>query len=155
MRYTPRHLDRQTFSHIVQYAPLVSIDLIVKDREGRILVGYRTNEPAKGYYFVPGGVIRKGETIERAFSRILSAETGCAAAFADARPLGVFEHFYDKNAFGDPGYGTHYVVLGYALQLDGSPAIVLDAQHRDCKWMDAMELLASPEVHEYTKTYFR
>jgi colanic acid biosynthesis protein WcaH len=97
------------FSCVVRCAPLPSIDLIIRDSDRRVLVGLRTNEPAKNYYFVPGGVIRKNETIELAFARILRAETGCRASHGDARFFGAFQHFYPTNRFGDPAYGTHYV----------------------------------------------
>src|SRR5215218_457853 len=69
-------LNDDTFKTIVRNAPLISIDLIIRDTCGKILVGMRTNEPAKGFYFVPGGVIRKNETLADAFSRIVAAETG-------------------------------------------------------------------------------
>ena len=68
------HHGEGEFSYIVRCAPLPSFDLIIRDSDGRVLVGHRTNEPAKNYYFVPGGVIRKNETIELAFARILRAE---------------------------------------------------------------------------------
>ena len=143
------------FSDIVRSAPLPSVDLIIRDADGRVLVGLRTNEPAKNYYFVPGGVIRKNENIELAFARILRAETGCRASFTNARFLGVFQHFYSTNRFGDPSYGTHYVVLAYELQLDHRPAIVLDAQHSASKWMAEADLVSASDVHENTKAYFR
>jgi colanic acid biosynthesis protein WcaH len=143
------------FACIVRCAPLLSIDLIIRDADRRVLVGLRTNEPAKNYYFVPGGVVRKNETIELAFARILRAETGCRANHGEARFLGAFQHFYSTNRFGDPAYGTHYVVLAYELQLDHRPAIVLDAQHSESKWMAVSDLLAASNVHENTKAYFR
>jgi colanic acid biosynthesis protein WcaH len=143
------------FSCVVRCAPLPSIDLVIRDFGGRVLMGLRTNEPAKNYYFVPGGVIRKSETIELAFARILRAETGCRASHGDARFLGVFQHFYSTNRFGDPAYGTHYVVLAYDLQLDYRPEIVLDAQHSESKWMAVSDLIAASNVHENTKAYFR
>jgi colanic acid biosynthesis protein WcaH len=142
------------FSCVVRCVPLPSIDLIIRDTDRRVLVGLRTNEPAKNSYFVPGGVIRKNETIELAFARILRAETGCRASHGDARFLGAFQHFYSTNRFGDPAYGTHYVVLAYALQLD-RPEIVLDAQHSESKWMAVDDLIAASDVHENTKAYFR
>jgi colanic acid biosynthesis protein WcaH len=52
-------LNDDTFKTIARNAPLISIDLIIRDASGRVLVGMRTNEPAKGFYFVPGGAIRK------------------------------------------------------------------------------------------------
>jgi colanic acid biosynthesis protein WcaH len=68
------------FAHIVRLAPLVSIDLIIRDDEQNVLVALRTNEPAKGVYFVPGGCIRKNETIENAFARILKKKPTVAQA---------------------------------------------------------------------------
>jgi hypothetical protein len=52
------------FAHVVRLAPLVSIDLVIRDNEQKVLVALRTNEPAKGVYFVPGGCILKNEAIE-------------------------------------------------------------------------------------------
>jgi colanic acid biosynthesis protein WcaH len=142
------------FAHIVRLAPLVSIDLIIRDGEQNVLVALRTNEPAKGLYFVPGGCIRKDETIENAFARILANETGCRASFADARFTGVFQHFYPTNRHGSAGYGTHYIVLAQEVRFDGRPTIVLDDQHSVYRWMSEVELRASTDVHENTKAYF-
>ncbi|WP_338091415.1 NUDIX domain-containing protein [Sodalis ligni] len=55
---------------------MVSIDLIIED-VGEYLLGYRTNRPASGSWFVPGGRILKDENLETAFKRIISTETGC------------------------------------------------------------------------------
>lgn len=147
-------LEDRDFAHIVRYAPLVSIDIVIRDPRGRVLLGLRANEPAKGALFVPGGIIRKNETIEAAFYRILAAETGCTATFGDARFLGAFEHFYETNRFDDPAYGTHYVVLGYSLDLPEYPSVVPDSQHKEFRWMTAGEVLDSPIVHPNTKAYF-
>ena len=54
-------LDKDTFSTVIQNTPLISIDLIVENKKGQILLGKRVNEPALGYWFVPGGRIFKDE----------------------------------------------------------------------------------------------
>ena len=151
---SPRALADQEFATIVRLAPLVSIDLIIRDDGGNVLVGVRNNEPAKNFYFVPGGRVRKGETLAAAFARILAAETGCSVEFDAARFVGVYQHIYPTNMFGDRGYGTHYVVLAYELNLNPRPAIVLDGQHRIAKWMSEAEVRAAPNVHPNTKAYF-
>lgn len=145
----------QDFSQVVRNTPLVSIDLILRDPTGAVLVGLRTNEPAKGFWFVPGGRIGKNETLDDAFARILKVETGLTQPRSTARFLGVFEHFYDTNRFEQDGYGTHYVVLGYEIELSARPAIHLDDQHSAIKWLAPSEILAAPDVHENTKAYFR
>lgn len=141
-------LSEEDFATVARLAPFVSIDLILRDSESAILVGYRNNEPAKGFYFVPGGVVLKNETLAEAFARILAAETGLGIPFSKSTLLGVYEHLY-------PAQDRHYVVLGYALALGRRPAIKLDAQHSDFRWMREPELLAAADVHDNTKAYFR
>jgi colanic acid biosynthesis protein WcaH len=150
----PQPVSADDFAHVVRFGPLVSIDFIITDPEHNVLLGLRTNEPAKGYYFVPGGVIRKNETVGRAFQRILEAETGVRASIGEANFLGVFEHFYDTNRFGDPRYGTHYVVLAYELRLDHRPNIALDSQHNEFVWMPATDMASARKVHDNVKAYF-
>ena len=60
-------LGDKEFREIIKNAPLVSIDLIVKNREGKILLGLRINKPAQNTWFVPGGRIRKDETLDSVF----------------------------------------------------------------------------------------
>lgn len=151
----PRPLPPDEFAFVVRRTPLVAVDLVLSDADGRILVGLRENEPAKGCYFVPGGVIRKNERIADAFARIVKTETGLDASLADARPLGAFEHFYETNFFGDASYGTHYVVLAYALRLTERTDIALDQQHSAVRWMSPTEILAASDVHANTKAYVR
>ena len=148
-------LEPADFARVIRLAPLVSIDLILRDPDGLALLGYRTFEPAKGLWFVPGGRIGKNETLEQAFGRILTAETGLALPMSESRLLGVYEHFYDTNRFEQPGFGTHYVVNGRELRLDYRPAVTTDDQHSEVRWMRPQDILAAPDVHENTKAYFR
>jgi colanic acid biosynthesis protein WcaH len=39
------YLDTATFATVIDSTPLVSIDLIVKNAEGEVLVGERVNRP--------------------------------------------------------------------------------------------------------------
>ncbi len=146
-------LSDELFAPIVRHAPLVSIDIVIRDPDGMVLVGLRTNEPARGFYFVPGSCVRKDERLEQAFARSLSSETGLRATIEQARFLGVYQHFYPTNRFHEPGFGTHYVVLAHELALAERPAIVLDDQHSACRWMSPAELAAASDVHPYTKAY--
>ena len=148
-------LNRSDFHSVVRLAPLVSIDLIIRNARGEVLLGLRNNEPAKGLFFVPGGIIRKQERLHEAFARILKRETNYDAPLEDARLLGVYEHFYDANSFGDENFGTHYVVLAHELKLADASALKSDAQHSEMRWWDERDLLASDQVHENTKAYFR
>ena len=151
----PQFLSQNDFAHIVRFSALVSIDLIIRDCEGNVLLGLRANEPAKDTYFVPGGVIRKNERIREAFARISYAETGLTVSFDEAMLIGVFEHFYETNRFGHPDYGTHYVVLAYEVPLKAKQAVTIDSQHIDLQWMPENEINSATNIHPNTKAYFR
>jgi colanic acid biosynthesis protein WcaH len=148
-------LSKQHWLEVVQRTPLVSIDLIVRDPQGRVLVGLRTNEPARDSWFVPGGVIRKNETLDRAFARITKVELGAAAVRSEARFIDVYEHHYKTNFAQQPGITTHYVILAHEFELsklsDNAP---LD-QHQELRYLTVPELLAHPNVHNNTKAYFQ
>jgi len=102
---TKRWTEPEVFECIIKNTPLISIDLIVKNKEGKILLGKRKNRPAKGYYFVPGGRIFKNETIEQAFKNISKHELGLdldieSAKFLAEEILKSPEvHQYTKNYF--------------------------------------------------------
>ena len=148
-----RWIEPEIFKCVVENTPLVSIDLIVKNKEGKILLGKRKNRPARGYYFVPGGRIFKNERIEEAFKNISKNELGKALDIDKAKFLGVYQHFYDDNYFGD-NTGTHYVVLAYEV-FEEDLDLKDDEQHSDFIWLSPEEILKSKNVHPYTKDYFR
>ncbi|WP_232522290.1 GDP-mannose mannosyl hydrolase [Marinimicrobium alkaliphilum] len=138
---------------VVRSAPLVSIDFVARNNAGDVLLGKRTNKPAKGYWFVPGGRILKGERLSEAFKRLSVAEFGNVIKLEDAKPLGVFEHLYDDSSF-DDSVGTHYVVIAYEVFIDPDLSQLPDSQHADYRWFCVDELLSSENVHDNTKAYF-
>jgi len=145
-------LDRATLLEVVRNAPLVSIDLVVRDPAGRLLVGLRSNEPAKGTWFVPGGRIRKGETRAQALARISQYELGVTLGCGDVHLLGVYDHRYETNFAQAEGISTHYVVLAYAmnavLDVEALPA----DQHSSWKWLEPGD---TNNVHPNTLAYLR
>src|SRR4051812_43513883 len=145
-------LNDTDFLHIVDATPLVSIDLILRNERGEILLGQRANRPAQGLWFVPGGRIRKNERVNEALQRISQRELG--VTISNAKLLGVFDHIYPDNFLGAPGVNTHYVVLGMAAELAGNLHFIADDQHSELKWWTEAALLASDAVHENTKVYF-
>src|SRR5215469_2656048 len=115
--------------------PLVAIDLIVQIQIGACLSGSEQTSRPRGKWFVPGGVVRKYERLADAFARIAATEVGLKASINDARFVGVYEHLYDSNVFGEEKFGTHYVVLAHTLNRDHHPPIVTDPQHSGFRWM--------------------
>jgi len=148
-------LDADDFLQVVRMTPLVSIDLIVSDYAGRVLVGYRRNRPALGTWFVPGGRICKNERLNAAFTRIVDAELGIAGMQRSAaRFVGVYEHHYPDNFAAENGIGTHYVVLAYAFALDSTVPVGRFDQHSQYAWLWPEELLLRDDVHKSSKQYF-
>ena len=148
-------LKAEEFADVVRLTPLVSMDLLVRAPDGRVLVGRRVNEPAKNCFFLVGGRITKNESRAAAFRRLTREELGVELPIEQAQFLGVYDHFYPTNRFEREGFGTHYVVLGYELKLFAETSALPKDQHGEYVWMTEAELLSSPEVHENTKAYFR
>lgn len=145
-------MDREQLFRVIGLTPLVSVDLVVRNDKEEVLLGYRTNRPAKDCWFVPGGRINKNERLQNALKRISLAELGLALEKGDL--IGAFDHIYDDNFRGVEGVGTHYVVVAVACRLPRGASIAADAQHSEMRWWPVDELLAHPQVHPNTKLYF-
>lgn len=145
-------LEKKLFSGIVKNTPLISIDLIIENEEGQFLLGKRVNEPAKDFWFVPGGRIYKDETLDNAFNRILEEEIGLDITREQAVFYGLYEHFYENNVF-NTKFGTHYIVLAHKTKVSKMPNV--NSQHSTYQWFVKDELLNKIDVHKYTKDYFR
>lgn len=151
-------LTPEAFHTVVASTPLVSIDLVVQNTRGQILLGQRLNRPAQGFWFVPGGRILKNESLDDAFVRLTKVELGQCFERIEARLLGVYEHFYADSVFGagQEFADTHYVVLGYLLvvddeQLSNPP----QDQHGQYHWWEVGQLLVSAQVHDNTRAYLQ
>lgn len=145
-------LSSADFKTIVKSTPLVSIDLIVRDCEGKVLLGKRTNRPAKGFWFVPGGRVLKDECFELAFKRLIKEELGISTVKSNFK--GIYQHFYDDN-FSEDNFTTHYLVLAYEITFDGDLALLPLEQHSTYKWFSEKELVESEHVHEHSRWYLQ
>jgi colanic acid biosynthesis protein WcaH len=149
-------LPETEFLDAIRLMPLVSIDLVVSNGNRRVLLGLRRNRPARDTWRVPGGRVRKGETLDGAFARVVHEELGIASAErSSSRLFGIFEHQYDENFAGVPGISTHYIVLAYSITLNSSAPIGRFDQHSHYAWMLPTELSRRDDVHDNTKAYFR
>lgn len=133
----------QLWKEIVANSPLVSVDLVVQHAEG-VVLGKRKNQPAKGEWFVPGGVVRKGETLTDAVQRVAREELGTAVTIRTQ--LGAYEHRYDTSEF--EGVSKHYVPIAFVVTPEDEIG-VSDDQH------DELRSFTPPYsgFHEYVQTY--
>lgn len=147
------HLDNDTFRTVVASTPLVSIDLIVKNTKGQVLLGMRNNRPAQSMWFVPGGRILKNERISTAFKRLVKNELNADADISDAQYLGLYDHLYPDSIWGD-SVTTHYVVNAFEMQRVFDSSALPSDQHTEYAWFDIETLLSAANVHDHTKWYF-
>lgn len=146
-------LSQEDFATVVRSTPLISIDLIVENARGEFLLGKRTNRPAQGYWFVPGGRVQKDEPLAQAFERLTQAELGVRLPLTAGEFYGVWQHFYDDN-FSGSDFSTHYIVLGFRLKLNQADLALPDAQHEAYRWLTPEALIADENVHDNSRAYF-
>lgn len=147
------------FSAACAALPLVSIDLVVTNTKGQLLLGLRNNAPARGCWFTPGGRIRKNEALADAKLRVAQDELGLPAAVMErALPMGAWDHFYPDSAF-DPKVSTHYVNLPLWLALTPSEEKHLQLpqgrgeQHARWQWLALDQAASDAAVHAYVRVY--
>ena len=87
--------------------PILGVGAVIL-RDDRVLLVERGNEPLKGYWSLPGGVVEVGETLEEALRREIREETGLAVDIVQV--IEVFERIM-RDADGRPEY--HYVLIDY------------------------------------------
>lgn len=152
-------LPLDQFRATVGVLPLVSVDWVLTNPAGELLVGHRLNAPARNTWFTPGGRIRKGEPLAAALRRVAAEELGLADERAGALAergelMGAWDHFYPDAAF-SPAVPTHYVNLPYAAHLSEAEVNALNLpvgeQHGYWQWLPLQE--AASLVHPYVKPY--
>lgn len=129
---------------IVQNIPIVSVDLLVQVKNG-IVLGKRTNEPAKGEWFTPGGRVYKGETRTDAVTRIAKNELGVDIEIIES--LGAFEHMYE-TAEVEGAETKHYLANGYVVR-PVTEEFRPDDQHADLQVFESVP----DSLHPYVRAY--
>jgi 8-oxo-dGTP diphosphatase len=56
--------------------PLLAVDVVIRRKDGTVVLIKRLNPPFKDQYAIPGGFVEYGETVERAAEREAEEETG-------------------------------------------------------------------------------
>jgi colanic acid biosynthesis protein WcaH len=128
---------------IVRNVPIVSVDLVVLTDDG-VVLAKRTNEPAKGEWFVPGGRVRKGERLENAAHRVAEEELGIEVEIVES--LGAYEHLYSESDVGGSG-GKHYLANGFVVR-HVAGEIVSDEQHESVQVCTKLS-----KLHPYVQIY--
>ncbi|MEM2094426.1 MAG: NUDIX hydrolase [Candidatus Bathyarchaeia archaeon] len=113
--------------------PIVGVGGLIVDRD-KVLLVKRENEPGKGLWSVPGGVLELGETVREGAKREIREETGIDVEFD--RLLDVLDNIiYDEKGV----ICFHYVLVEFlGHPVGGSLAAATDV--REARWFNLYEL---------------
>lgn len=113
------------YAEIIKVLPILCVDVIVQNTLGEYLLIKRANEPKKDQWWVIGGRVHKGETLEEAAIRKVREETGLEAK--NMRPIGYFELVNGMNPFGLL-FKYHAISVVFMTVIDDHQPINLDKQ---------------------------
>lgn len=113
--------------------PMVGAGVLAIEN-GKVLLIKRGNEPNKGLWSIPGGMVRLGESPEEAAIREFKEETGLDAVIENL--LGVF-NVVVRDDHGRIKY--HYVVIDYLGKVVGG-TLSPGSDVMDAKWFKIEEL---------------
>ncbi|MBE8539100.1 NUDIX domain-containing protein [Geoglobus acetivorans] len=122
--------------------PLVGVGAVVI-RDGKILLVKRANEPNKGKWSVPGGLVRKGERLEEALEREIWEELGVGVVIKDVACV-TDEIILDEK--GNVEY--HYVIVDFFAEITGEPRAMSDAE--EVAWI-GLDDIESVDVVDFVK----
>ena len=107
-------LPDEIFYFISRTTPLVNVDLLIKDENGRTLLAWRDDPYAGRGWHVPGGIIRFRETFEERINKVSELELGCAVHF-EPEPIALNQLIHkERDTRG------HFISLLYRCSLPAS-----------------------------------
>lgn len=125
------HIAHDLYTEIIGVLPILCVDIAVRNASGQYLLVKRANPPKQGSWWVLGGRVNKGETLEAAVARKLREEAGVSVS--DLRPVGYMELPSDDHPFGLGG-DYHAVSVVFSGLLRDDQPVKLDAQSSEWRW---------------------
>ncbi|OGG59095.1 hypothetical protein A3C89_01655 [Candidatus Kaiserbacteria bacterium RIFCSPHIGHO2_02_FULL_50_50] len=147
-----RKLTTEEYMSYMDKTPVACIDIVLfnEDRT-QVLLFKRTNEPAQGIYYTPGGCIQKGETFAEAAVRKMEQELGITLDAGKLNNPQVIEELWPNSAFPNISYHAITVFFGYTLTEREAATITLDPQHNARQWF----AVDDASIHPYLKQRIR
>jgi len=108
--------------------PIIGVGIVIV-REGKIALIKRANEPGRGKWSIPGGLVELGEHIEQAVIREAKEET--CLDVVNPRLIDVVDNV-DLDGEGKVRY--HYVIVDYLVQVVAGEAEA-DADAEELRWV--------------------
>jgi 8-oxo-dGTP diphosphatase len=127
--FTDGALDGRTYPD----HPVVGVGAVIVEGN-RVLLVRRANEPLKGEWSVPGGVVEVGETLEAAIRREVREETGLEV---DVGPMVDVLDRLRFDAGGRPRF--HYVLIDFVCRPTGG-TLMAASDAEAVAWAGIVEL---------------
>ena len=129
-------IEQDLYQELRAKLPIVCVDLLVISKERWYLLVKRSESPAKGVWWFPGGRIFKGEAIKDACLRKAREELGIELDVGDIVSV-------EESIFKDEDPVIHTINIIVASYLTGDRGIALDKAHCEYRW----EEFADPTLH--------
>jgi len=111
------------YKQIAASMPITSVEAMIV-RGGALLLMKRKNSPAKGEWWFPGGMVRKGDTFEGALLREVKEETGLDVDVV--RFVGVYNRIFPER---------HDITIVYLCRCkDQKSKVVMDSEHSEYRF---------------------
>lgn len=90
-------LPEELFLYVSSITPLVNVDLLIKDDQGRVLLTWRDDHYYPSCWHVPGGIVRFKETFADRIHAVARIELGTTVK-ANTVPLAINQVIYPSRA---------------------------------------------------------
>jgi len=141
----PKHINPELYKKIVGVLPISCVDSVIVHGNS-FLLGKRANKPAKGQWFIIGGRVWKGESLENAVKRHVKTETG-AANVKIKKFLTTVATIFKDSAQGPSSHTINSVFLVEAK----SKKFVATKENKELKWFSSIDKNWHPYVKNVLK----
>ena len=124
-------IPEKRYAQIIEILPILCVDVIIRNHHDEFLLIKRANEPLKGQWWVIGGRVFKGETLEQAAIRKVKEETALKVEVVQF--IGYYEDVCESNPFGLE-IPMDSVSVVFSTVIDGKQRIRLDCQSTEWKY---------------------
>jgi phosphoglycolate phosphatase-like HAD superfamily hydrolase/ADP-ribose pyrophosphatase YjhB (NUDIX family) len=118
------------------HPPIVTVGGLISNDAGQVLM-VRTHKWSN-LWGIPGGKIKWGETSTAALQREIQEETGLRVT--DIQFVLAQDCIHSKEFYRD----AHFVLLNYTCRCPGEPAVKLNDEAREFRWVTVEQALALP-----------
>jgi ADP-ribose pyrophosphatase YjhB (NUDIX family) len=139
-----RLIPEDLYAEVLHWMPICCVDTLIT-RGNRFLLTLRRHQPQAGHWWIQGGRLRKGESLEDAAKRTAKGETGLDVTLLAC--LGTFSTAFDSSAHANAT--THTVnttFLGSVSEANGDPQV--DSAHDEYRWWPMDESTGNPYLDQ-------